>query len=787
MSAPSRFATRMSRATAIFAALALACGIIGYTRVPLTPADGLEAQDGIGYVLDLVYLALATFRLGIKQTYGDPFLAIGRWFGVLFVFSAAIRIMLPHVVAAYARWRIRMLHGHAVIVGLGAKGSAFAADLARRTALAVMDVETVERAQLAIPPGSHPVYVLSGDGASSASLEYLNLPAAARVLITTGSDVTNHKIVCQVVEVTRRRNAGEDPLELIVHFADPRLGQTLLTGLSPQPGIRIRPFSLPIQTARTLVARHPWMLGCDRLLGTRRHWIFVGWDAYAEALLLLAIRLGAGSPGRMPRFSVFVDTPPTLERQLHDRYPAASQLLESVAIFTTTSTGVASDEDLRSLTASHEHSSAYIFEPDDASAFSAAHRLRAALDRIGSEAVPIFVRMDAPRNFIGGLHDLAQVRRLASVIEPFGSLADTCTDQALQDWHERLAMEVHASYREDRMTSASTKPLVASAAEWAALPEDLRESNRRAVDHLPVKLAALGFIVRKELPLPFGAVPLDTDAAYRIARLEHESWMAEKRLDGWTAAGVRDDRRRWHDRLVPFDALAADTGLMLDPFRRILALAKTPRDPWLASWLSAGRAQGGGAFRERLLGLRAAPEDCADDAAADAAFGTLLEQLDAARRLGADGDEFWTVAVAASHPCDLAFARACDRALERCMPARKKPARHRLVVVSGTHPGRPRPSELDPDAFLRSGGPAAVLECWIELAEGTDPLAHLAGACDDWVCSSDAAARAVLAARESAQRAPALMAPLLPVTAPAPIAVGGLYCLNIATRGSGRC
>ena len=104
-------------------------------------------------------------------------------------------------------------------------------------------------------------------------------------------------------------------------------------------------------------------------------------------------------------------------------------------------------------------------------------------------------------------------------------------------------------------------------AAWGELSEEMRVSNRRVVSHVPAKLASLGFDLEPWLRLPEGsrpwpppldpAEPLYRDEAERraTAMLEHRRWAADRQLNGWRYAPVRDNRRKHHPDLIPFDDL----------------------------------------------------------------------------------------------------------------------------------------------------------------------------------------------------------------------------------------
>jgi hypothetical protein len=95
----------------------------------------------------------------------------------------------------------------------------------------------------------------------------------------------------------------------------------------------------------------------------------------------------------------------------------------------------------------------------------------------------------------------------------------------------------------------------------------MRVSNRRVISHIPAKLASLGFDLEPWLqaleggrPWPPALAPdepLFRNEADRIAAasLEHDRWMADRRVNGWSASTKKDVTRKEHDCLVPFDQL----------------------------------------------------------------------------------------------------------------------------------------------------------------------------------------------------------------------------------------
>ena len=116
---------------------------------------------------------------------------------------------------------------------------------------------------------------------------------------------------------------------------------------------------------------------------------------------------------------------------------------------------------------------------------------------------------------------------------------------------ERLARELHARYVASRET-AGEQPLYALS--WEELPEETRESNRAAVDHIAVKLARIGYRIVPRGPGSVERAVFSEDEVEQMAMLEHERWLTEKRAAGMTL-GPRDGSAQTHPSMVPWEEL----------------------------------------------------------------------------------------------------------------------------------------------------------------------------------------------------------------------------------------
>ncbi len=140
------------------------------------------------------------------------------------------------------------------------------------------------------------------------------------------------------------------------------------------------------------------------------------------------------------------------------------------------------------------------------------------------------------------------------VMEQLYPFAAAIGDLGRPDRWERVARVAHENYLDDH----GVDPAHPARRPWDQLAAFYRDSNIRLVRETLSSAVAVG---RTWGSVPPGADPEDThptDAQLdEMARREHESWRARHLEAGWRHASRRDDARRLHPLLVPWDEVDA--------------------------------------------------------------------------------------------------------------------------------------------------------------------------------------------------------------------------------------
>jgi serine phosphatase RsbU (regulator of sigma subunit) len=89
------------------------------------------------------------------------------------------------------------------------------------------------------------------------------------------------------------------------------------------------------------------------------------------------------------------------------------------------------------------------------------------------------------------------------------------------------------------------------------LPEDIKHSNLDNAYQIPAKLLAVGYKLRQAgKGFKPAVLHLSEDEIETMARVEHIRWCWDKILHGWIYGKVKDERRKTHPAIIPYEDLS---------------------------------------------------------------------------------------------------------------------------------------------------------------------------------------------------------------------------------------
>jgi voltage-gated potassium channel Kch len=508
-----------------------------YARGGLTSHEALEAVlsalklfkstfDGppAGLALEDVPWQIVAARLLVP---------IGSFYAVLLL---AYQLFRRRRRAFFARWK----RGHTVIAGPGAALLAPAVAAAGRASVAILG-EPTEATRQALDDIRIPV--IQGDAAISAVLGRAGLARAAALVVAGPDGATNAEVAlaAHAFATARRRNR---PLDIAAEIDDPDLVAAL--GLDALAGpARIRVVSRAQVAVRRLFMQFPPDLaaGCNR--GGRVHMLLFGFGPINRQAALALARTAHYADRRPPRITILTERSREVDAFV-SAHPGLASAAQISCVALDPRSGDLDGDEIRSCCHELPPSGAIVCLGVEPATLAFGVRLRRVLDKMGHGA-DVAVHLPTLHHGAQSLQSRSKGVDCGRLL-PFGQLdAETVATDFLGERLDRLARAHHEHYLPTARGGPADRP-------WSELGESYREASRHAADHIAAKLRVIGAdLVEQSAGESFRFAESELE---RLAEIEHRRWCAERLLAGWERGAARDDARRLHPSLVPWDELS---------------------------------------------------------------------------------------------------------------------------------------------------------------------------------------------------------------------------------------
>jgi hypothetical protein len=566
------------------AGLAVGLGIVGWCIEPIAADDPTFKLGLVERLIAAAYLAVQQILLNAPVTPGQGvwiqasrIAAIATVF--LLAYEAATRLFAASILRAWLAWR----SDHVIVCGLGRTGF----QLVRHFRDPELLKRRGERARAVIVVERHADHdriaaarelgavVLQGDAIDASLLRRLGAARASDVCFVTSSDETNVEGACLAAQLRTQAigEQAEKPYRILAHLRNVELATPLeefLAGKArPDRPVSLHPFNVLERAAMDLVT--------DRLLAIRPktpdkvlHAIVYGCGPVAQSVAkhiaeyahfenLRRTRLtlvhSAHEESAARRFRA--DVPQLFPQSCEDAWqpdqarddwaygvriahPGAPSADDRGVRFVANGGCATLDgaptclESLNRLVAIATRGDAvpcvFICGENDEQNCTTAFELRAELDgRLGrgpgAESLGPRVHVFA---YVPRRQSYTKIARREGLIT-FGNVEETCSFDAITWSPQRLLAEhCHRSYCQGECPPFWTRE------RWE------RRSNLSAAGHVHAKLAVLDLkLVRAgtaegQLSARVPPAPFSEPHQLLIARMEHNRWMAERLLYGWT-------------------------------------------------------------------------------------------------------------------------------------------------------------------------------------------------------------------------------------------------------------
>lgn len=461
-------------------------------------------------------------------------------------FAAAITTALAVVSALFGifreqwnRLRISMMRNHVIIIGFGTKGkNILQENLKKGKKVVVIDNDPLNP-NLSILKSSKCRF-LPGDATGKDILHRAAIKKAETVFLMMGDD--NHEVnSCMAIYdiIKKEKRFDKDhPLQCIMHLQKNEFLNTMKNHSVVQDindGLALNIFNIYENSARLLFEEHPPdRNGITAESENYVQMVIFGFGKAGEALALQTALTGHYINGKKP-FAVVIDRDAGEKvKNFLTRYPTYSDYCEiEPATMEAESPQLINKIDHYLETENALTTIVLCFDNKTLNMLLGLQILNMKPKKGSDNFPPVFVRTD----------DEETLKKLSEELIAYALPSKVCSQKIIMGGYiDTLAKTFHTNYLGLRRKEKDFGSRDADV-EWESLSQEYKDSNRKAADHMAVKVRSIDCeIVEKNDKRP-PAVFTD-DEIEKLAELEHRRWNAERSLAGWTYNEVKNNKTR---------------------------------------------------------------------------------------------------------------------------------------------------------------------------------------------------------------------------------------------------
>jgi len=487
--------------------------------------------------------------------------------GLVFAFSGQLGRSLARMFNLGARH-------HVVIAGDSAAALSLAQDCRKRKDSVILIADGLAE-ETALGLRRKGVIVFEGDATQLETLRTARAHHAAHVVAYEPDDTANLQ-----VEAAVRRLVGDSKRKppigvhvstrsamLLKEAREMRSSQMRKKKAGPPP-IDPKPFSLDEMAARALVQKESQtLLALAQQLGQQRlHIVFFGFDAAAEAVaerVLMSLWSAHFEPPRLTVLTPDTAAEPGFKARHREAFANPEAWIADIA-FLPFDWNLASvgDELLAMVEDARGKPTAIVVstgsDPGNIHLSIALKRLCNSGERW---PVPIYMRETSQSEFSQQYAKGDETPELDAYLLAFGAHQVNSTRTRVIDGAlDQGAAIAHEHYNKGlgKKDAMSMRELQSAMKDWSDVLETYRAANRAVADAAMVKVWDAGFRPAVKGEKGETAIAVPADLLEKMARTEHDRWMAERLMSGWRPTDdgeARNNDLMAHDKIIGWDQL----------------------------------------------------------------------------------------------------------------------------------------------------------------------------------------------------------------------------------------
>jgi len=541
---------------------------------------------------NIVYETAQVFLLNMSPRPGEAwyFFTVGRFLAVILFILVSFKFLNQLLKESLRNFRLSLWwirgyfgFGHHIVCGLGRVGWPIIKQLLNDN-YRVLVIERDPQNELMDDARKAGAIVIVGDASEEEWLKAGYLKEASALYVVTGNDTENLEVVIDAKSILKSRKESSE-FQCYVHITDPNVDDYLLEMVQGHvKNFPVQPFSASRNSARQLIVEELTPIR-PKITDDVALYVIVGFEAMGQTIATHLAELAHFENFKRSRLLILAENPSVAADTFLAKYgqfsprvvvekwseikfateadkwadksfrPAEKYRVENPSAIEYACNAVfaplpkamsdrAFSHELHRLIDSPRVRPAIIVcgENDQANFNTATGLERQIRLEHGRSNLPIFVWI--PRD--EPLYEILLDNKLC--IRPFGSCKRELKLETIhKPLEDILGLEIMAAYPDGPIDTNEAAGFIKAKNQWMDQSETLRHSNRMAGIHYLVKIGAMGFDLVPDPKKNHPRLELDKEWAVRFARMEHNRWMAERLLAGWSyGPGEKTIPRRPH-------------------------------------------------------------------------------------------------------------------------------------------------------------------------------------------------------------------------------------------------
>ncbi|MBM4158450.1 MAG: hypothetical protein FJ216_06685 [Ignavibacteria bacterium] len=501
----------------------------------------------------------ATLKLFVLET--DEFIIKINWqlefarYSAMFIAFFAIFQTVVYVLSdRIALFKIHFYKNHIIICGLSEKGFRLTKQFLKDGEKVVVielnkDNEHIKEIE------SRGAVVLKGYSAEDRRvLTKANVQKAKYLFAVTSNDETNFDVLSGIPQYALTKD-----LRSFIHIYDSRLHRLFADQpeFSQTGALKASMFNLFEKGAHEIFNMFP----PDRYIKTVKpddpplHIMILGLEQLGESIIIQAARTGQYANGKKLIVTVIDTEMSQAKLKLESKarifrsvFPNIDRIID--LRFESKPAELLNEENIRELEKEAPFSVSFVSLNDDSYCLV----MGRLLNRLFTGRNTQIVVSMSPESGLGRFSKFSDKN-----YHVFGLMDAVCTKNVIVDDEESidvLAGAVHEQYirREKLKGNVQGEHLKP----WKKLNRTYKEANRRSAEHMFIKLRYLGVDTIGEEEIKPEDIKISEEDTWILAKMEKKRWNADRWLDGWEYGQVRDNSRKIHNMLIPWEELSQE-------------------------------------------------------------------------------------------------------------------------------------------------------------------------------------------------------------------------------------